>query len=122
MKCPDCEARLEVKRFGTVDIDECRSCGGEWFDEGELERVRAGVHRTSAATFRTTDLPAGNCPRCVEQILFAGFVAVDQVARCRRCHGVWVPKPMRTAQERQARTDDVLGVLEVVVAVLEFFT
>jgi Zn-finger nucleic acid-binding protein len=122
MKCPDCEAALQIKRVGTVEIDECRSCGGQWFDEGELERVRASVHRTVAAPFRPTDVLAGHCPRCVGEILKAGFVAVDAVARCPRCRGIWVPKPIRTAEERQLETDGVVVVLEVVFAVLEFFT
>jgi Zn-finger nucleic acid-binding protein len=119
MKCPDCVAHLEVKRIGTVEVDECRACGGCWFDEGELETVRAGVHRTAAATFKPTDVPAGHCPRCAEEILRAGVVGVEAVARCPQCRGIWVPKPIRTAAERRLETDGL--VLELVLTVLEVF-
>lgn len=39
MKCPKCGMDLEEIEFGVVHIDKCFSCGGLYFDEGELEQV-----------------------------------------------------------------------------------
>ena len=40
MRCPKCGMELEEIEFGGVQIDECSTCGGIWFDKGELERVK----------------------------------------------------------------------------------
>jgi Zn-finger nucleic acid-binding protein len=37
--CPRCQSRLEVTDFGGVEVDRCRSCGGTYFDHGELQQV-----------------------------------------------------------------------------------
>lgn len=44
--CPSCRSALrEVELTGppTLKLDGCSECGGFWFDEGELERLRAAM-------------------------------------------------------------------------------
>ena len=48
LMCPNCNASMtEVKR-NDVAFDMCPTCRGVWLDRGELEKIIAGVQRTSA--------------------------------------------------------------------------
>ena len=42
MRCPKCGSTLAEERHGNVVVDRCHSktCGGVYFDAGELEKVR----------------------------------------------------------------------------------
>lgn len=39
MRCPKCGQELEEKRETDIVIDQCKSCGGIWLDQGELEAL-----------------------------------------------------------------------------------
>lgn len=39
MKCPKCGMDLVTVQFNGVSIDRCASCGGTFFDSGEIEEV-----------------------------------------------------------------------------------
>ena len=39
MKCPKCGMDLATIDFQGVSIDRCTSCGGTYFDAGELEEI-----------------------------------------------------------------------------------
>jgi len=122
MKCPDCEADLKAKMSGPIEVDRCDRCGGTWFDEGEFGRLRTTVRpREVELTFTPTSLSAGPCPRCVDAVLTAGLVAPTAVGRCPRCRGIWVSEPIGTAEEKKLISESMAGVLEVVLAVLQFF-
>jgi Zn-finger nucleic acid-binding protein len=122
MTCPDCEADLKAQMIDLIEVDRCPRCGGTWFDEGEFGRVRTTIHpREVELTFTSTNLPAGSCPRCVDTVLAAGLVAPTPVGRCPRCRGIWVSSPMRTAEEKKLISETATGVLEVILAVLQFF-
>jgi Zn-finger nucleic acid-binding protein len=41
MRCPKCGMALEEIVFRGVHLDKCFSCGGMYFDEGELELILA---------------------------------------------------------------------------------
>jgi Zn-finger nucleic acid-binding protein len=118
MKCPDCQSPLHATEVGDVEIDHCRACGGTWFDEGELERVRTSVGPSDGRLkFNPTDGPGGPCPRDVGARLAGGVVGAASVGRCPRCKGIWV----RNAQERTGSTDGIAATLQIVAAVLECF-
>lgn len=36
MNCPKCPSTLTEYEYQGVKLDFCRSCGGSWFDEGEV--------------------------------------------------------------------------------------
>ena len=38
MKCPFCSGYLRQVRTKSAVVDVCHSCGGIWFDDGELAR------------------------------------------------------------------------------------
>ena len=79
--------------------------------------ARRSIRGLSSLTFTPTGLPAGPCPRCLDEVLAAGIVAPTPVGRCPRCRGIWVSKPIRTAEERQA----VSEVFQIVFTVIQFF-
>ena len=42
ISCPNCNIPLHIHRYraGSVQIDECYSCGGVFLDSGELKKIR----------------------------------------------------------------------------------
>ena len=51
MRCPKCGAALQEIVFQTVQIDQCTSCHGVWFDAGELDRVTAQETKSWFSSF-----------------------------------------------------------------------
>lgn len=49
MKCPNCEATLQMSEKHGVEIDYCPNCRGIWLDKGEMEKImdRAADHYSS---------------------------------------------------------------------------
>ena len=39
MKCPVCEASLQMTERSGVEIDYCPACRGVWLDRGELDKI-----------------------------------------------------------------------------------
>jgi hypothetical protein len=39
MRCPKCGQELSEIKFRDVEVDACFSCGGMFFDKGEVEKV-----------------------------------------------------------------------------------
>jgi Zn-finger nucleic acid-binding protein len=39
MECPKCGAELQVSLRHEIRMEHCPVCQGNWFDEGELERL-----------------------------------------------------------------------------------
>lgn len=99
LACPRCQAGLRPQTFGTVTIDLCDSCGGHWYDAGELERIRelGPAGRPAAAPDvapRWVDSKHDSivCPRCrqplaTERYAYSSDLVLD---RCNNCNGVWV--------------------------------
>ncbi len=70
MRCPKCRADMEPIEFDGTEIDRCKTCGGIWFDAGEIEVMR---DKQAAAAIDTGDASVGKksnaiddypCPRC----------------------------------------------------------
>jgi hypothetical protein len=43
MRCPKCGQEMEEKEFRNIMIDQCKECGGIYFDSGELEMLVAST-------------------------------------------------------------------------------
>ncbi len=39
LECPKCEGKLHESDYENIKIDVCDTCGGVWFDAGELAQV-----------------------------------------------------------------------------------
>lgn len=74
MECPKCNANMIERSVnvlhGTVEIDQCASCKGLWFDNGEAEKLKeswmadfldSGDPRVGKTYNRIRDI---QCPRC----------------------------------------------------------
>ena len=62
MNCPQCANALAPRQLGQIAVDECRHCGGIWFDAGELEAYRMSVVGSQVpedllSRFRSTGIP-----------------------------------------------------------------
>jgi uncharacterized protein len=100
LDCPRCNVgALEEIELGDVLVDRCDTCGGIWFDNGEIEQVTGGGER--AREIEVSIPPVENaveemaCPRCPEVALRrhepegqAGCV----VHRCVSCAGTWLDR------------------------------
>lgn len=90
MECPQCNAKMrsfmvQSRNPGIdVELDRCHSCGGVWFDAGELE-IATGrtVLKSKAASDRF-------CPRCLIPLLNAELTAGVAVEACRSCKGTYL--------------------------------
>jgi len=104
-QCPRCSQPLVFGRFGPLDLDICRLCGGVWFDTGELSRLNSAgpqvvrrLHERITPAQSQPSPPEGPpaCPACrvpLASVEFAGAAGV-RVGACSFCEGDWVPYSM----------------------------
>lgn len=99
MKCPVCKT-VELKpsdlgEYGFVIIDTCPSCGGSWFDRGELDKLDDSTV-VDAENLPFTSAPSDHgelpCPRCEKPLESispedAPSLVID---RCPEGHGYWL--------------------------------
>ena len=101
MNCPDCHAPLCQTDYHGINIDECPSCLGRWFDRDELRRAKDRTDQY--LRWLDFDPFAGDtsdpevigfarlCPRCSHKMGVIGYetsgVLID---KCSSCHGVWL--------------------------------
>ena len=93
MLCPKCrKATLAEMQVGDVRtaVDQCRSCGGIWFDRKELEVIMdlaakdLSIPAAAEETRRT-------CPRDFENLATFKYPQTEvMVDMCRRCEGLWL--------------------------------
>jgi uncharacterized protein len=57
MKCPKCGMDLTTIEMRGIQLDRCVSCGGTWFDAGEIEQMMGheqGVMDRILSVFRSS--------------------------------------------------------------------
>lgn len=69
-----------------VQLDRCATCGGLWFDYGELEDVTGKHPKMDPLDGADT---SRRCPRC-QLTLAAVFLGATPVETCSACRGVWL--------------------------------
>ena len=82
--CPCCETWMQPYFSRSVELDQCGSCGGVWFDGGELERVVG-----HALVVQCTQLQYRKCPRC-DQKMKRGVLGKITVESCDGCRGFFL--------------------------------
>ena len=121
MRCPACSSPLVVVEREDIELDWCVSCGGLWFDEGELELLGEkagrildvadlGRHSAEAEAKGTR-----RCPRCPQRMEILDLPTPEggeiQVDRCRQ-HGFWLDRgelgALMRRMERRGDTDEDL--------------
>ena len=93
MLCPKCRkatlAEMQVGDVRTV-VDQCRSCGGIWFDRKELEAIMDLAARDLAIP-PTAEETRRTCPRDFEKLLTFRYPQTEvMIDMCRRCEGLWL--------------------------------
>ena len=92
MNCPKCLAAMDRVLLNGIEIDRCSGCKGLWFDNGELNALRA----IEDSEMLDLGLPAlgqefdrqhgADCPRCEDIALIGkrvhGALTVEQCPHC----------------------------------------
>lgn len=84
--CPDCGTRMQAfwapprKGGEELELDRCNTCGGVWFDAGEL---LAASGRAAKSTREPTDRPCPVCHVGLELGVLSNGVEVETCPRCR---------------------------------------
>lgn len=106
MNCPRCKDALRTETVSDagflIEVDNCKNCGGTWFDESELQRIE---NITEPTIWETRNIPsmydqleALYCPKCEggQSILMkkAEHHRDDKVIMdyCENCGGIWLDK------------------------------
>jgi Zn-finger nucleic acid-binding protein len=101
LDCPNDGTRLERRSFHGTTIDFCDTCGGSYFDKGEIEALlEAGVgeqefNTKQVASFRDYSSPVGTCPRCdgtMETVTRTSDYKDYHIYVCKDCRGIWMNK------------------------------
>jgi Zn-finger nucleic acid-binding protein len=95
--CPKCPfTLLDAKSVRGVSIDECKNCGGRWYDLGELvrsverpEKLRDLMSKGPLKP-KPGDAP---CPACKKDMVNGGIVnPLLRADMCPDCRGFWLDK------------------------------
>jgi len=97
MKCPKCNSLMETVEFKGIEIDQCGSCEGIWFDNLEHEELK---NMKGSEVIDTGDAKDGamydqmddySCPKCGGKMV--RMVDKDQphiwYERCHSCFGAF---------------------------------
>ena len=98
MECPECPTLLAPVHLGAMEIDQCSTCHGIWFDEGELEKLMN--HEILSRLLPAGAAPAAGkrgvrrpCPRCadekMEEVEVQGAAGLF-IDICPTCKGYWL--------------------------------
>jgi len=100
MNCPNCGQELKAKTMGSIEVDECLSCKGVWFEEDELRKVKDQTdpdlnwmdfeiwkHRDE---FQVATAPR-KCPHCTVDMVTIKYAHTSvEVDYCVHCRGIWL--------------------------------
>lgn len=96
MRCPHCEVDLiasDLGKYGFVVVDECPTCHGIWFDEGELDKLDESIWiDTEALPMERARGEVRTCPKCdLDLSPMSPKDATDLVIdKCGACGGFWL--------------------------------
>ncbi len=101
MNCPNCNTPTEkvytkTKWGKTIEINQCPSCGGIWFDRWELYDKKKNIKKINTRKLRDIDSIIStvlSCPKCKTKLDFfqdSNLPNFYQVNRCNECGGIWL--------------------------------
>lgn len=92
--CPRCRGSIEQVTPKGATLDRCTSCGGIWFDAGELTlsvEILRPLHADDFAHGKPTDVPCFRCPG--KKLLDVAFPKTDvRILACAGCTGSWLDR------------------------------
>ncbi|MEN7972920.1 MAG: zf-TFIIB domain-containing protein [Verrucomicrobiota bacterium] len=95
--CPKCREEMRPNQYKGVEYEQCKNCGGLWFDALEAEEL---VEVKDAAQIDTGDAKTGKkmnkkwevtCPKCSTPMMPVHDVEQPhiQLESCPDCHGTF---------------------------------
>ncbi len=103
MKCPDCGNVLKIASYLGVNICECTTCGGKWFDHDELKKaidskdnylrwLDFNVFEDVKGKY-TSEESGKVCPQCHIKLTSKTYSESKVVIGvCKKCGGVWLDR------------------------------
>ena len=102
MKCPRTGEALVKRTFGDLEVDVSVGCGGIWFDQFELSKVKHKHQelgeliveqlRKHANPFLDT-APRLRCPRDTDVVMMRRYFSPKrqiEIDECPKCGGIWL--------------------------------
>lgn len=110
MKCPKCDSSLikvtiktrpeyggeilkDAEKIQLIQVDQCLSCNGIWFDAFELEQYLAEkliiLDSPKIKHVRKFDKKIGRCPKCGIDMKKEQYKNIT-IDICIKCNGVWL--------------------------------
>ncbi len=100
MNCPRCQTELQTRSTDGVEIDECPSCRGIWFDADELRRVKdeadPDLNWMDFELWKHEDRfhvaeKSTDCPKCEVPLVAIDYGETGVVVDfCTQCRGAWL--------------------------------
>jgi Zn-finger nucleic acid-binding protein len=98
MVCPNDKSPLDKRTVSDTTIDYCDTCGGCWFDKGEIESlITDGIDEKALNTngkdysFQQIKKHKTVCPRC-EGKMHKKSRAGASIFVCENCEGIWLDR------------------------------
>lgn len=89
LKCPKCQQNLHECVIDEVVVDECKKCGGMWFEPGELDALAPTSVEESAQSQSDFSDEMLRCPADLNPLLEATVRGVH-LHTCVACNGLWL--------------------------------
>lgn len=100
MQCPSCRSELETRSTNGIEIDECPSCRGIWFDADELRQTKDQADPDlrwmdfelwkHEDEFHVSEKKM-KCPKCSIALAAIDYGKTGvEVDFCIQCRGVWL--------------------------------
>ena len=100
MDCPKCSLPMTTRKIGDVEVDECTTCKGIWFDRDELRQAKDETdpdlswmdfdiwkHKDQ---FHIAARPT-KCPRCAIPMAAVNYGETGvEIGVCSKCQGTWL--------------------------------
>ncbi|WP_299792911.1 rhomboid family intramembrane serine protease [uncultured Shewanella sp.] len=126
ISCPDCpQSVMKVYDFHGEEVDCCQSCGGMWFENGELNAAlskadngddKVRVEETLGQRLGQSTRRCNHCNCSMERYhLMDGYqIEVDV---CHRCSGVWIDEHERQKVVQSPMVKQLLAELDAKISV-----
>lgn len=107
MTCPRCKNSLKTEKYEDVEVDNCKSCGGTWLDDGEIKTIIDTreqsfspkiIHDTLVSAFsgvpKDEQEASLKCPKCESSMpaLNYDYKSGIIINSCPQGHGIWLDK------------------------------
>ena len=126
--CPDCDVNMMPRSFFGVLVDTCGTCGGIFFDEGEVSQIRArggdrafeeldNLIQPEPGYVHTEENMYRRCPKCTITMhrfryMYNSPVFLDS---CENCGGIWIENgELKRMKEylQSGKTENKSGVIQ----------